>query len=166
MQIKDKPDFKTKSKPVTFKPDDTVEQALNLMCKKNIGSVIIINPDNTVAGIVTERDMMIRAFGAKIDPQKTPISKIMSKDVLVANENDDLVDWMYTMSKERFRHLPIVDEQGKLVNMMSQGDFLAFTWPDLYEKVKKDLKGRLGRSFQILLIIFALITVGLIAYNL
>ncbi|MEM7620991.1 MAG: CBS domain-containing protein [Pseudomonadota bacterium] len=166
MQIKDKPTFKTKPKPITFLAEESVQQALDVMCEKNIGSIIVINKDETIAGIVTERDMMIRVLGAKINPETTPLSQIMSKNVKVANETDDLVDWMQTMSHERFRHLPIVDAEGKLVNMMSQGDFVAYTWPDLYEKVKQDLKGRLGRSMQTLLIIFAVVTLGLIAFNL
>lgn len=166
MQLKDKPDFKTKPKPVTFAPEDTVQQALDVMCEKNIGSIIVINPDETVAGIVTERDMMIRVLGAGVNPKKTALKDIMSRDVMVANEHDDLVDWLRTMTHERFRHLPIVDEEGKLVNMLSQGDFVAFTWPDLYEKVKQDLKGWLGRTLQILLVLFAVVTLALIGFNL
>jgi len=49
---------------------------------------------------------------------------------------------------------------------MSQGDFVAHTWPDLHEKLKRDLKGRLGWSLQIFLIVFAVITLGLIALKL
>ena len=105
---------------------------------------------------------MIRVLGEKLVPEKTKLSQIMSAGVRVANENDNLVDWMQTMSNERFRHLPIVDEQGRLVNMMSQGDFVAYTWPDLYENAKQYLKGKLERSFQILLIVFAIVTLSLI----
>ena len=166
MKIKDNPDFKTKSQPLTFAPEDTAQQALAVMCEHNIGSIVVVNADQTIAGIVTERDMMIRVLGAKIDPEKTSLSHIMSTGVKVANENDDLVDWLRTMSRERFRHLPIVDTEGKLVNMMSQGDFVSYTWPDLYEKVKQDLKGRLGRYLQLLLILFAVVTLVLIAFNL
>lgn len=166
MKIKDKPDFNTKQKPITFAPEDTVRSALDIMCEKNIGSIIITNPDDTIAGIVTERDMMRRAYGKNLNPDKAKLSEIMSTNIQAANEDDELVDWMKTMSDERFRHLPVVDADGKLINMMSQGDFLAYTWPDLYDKVKQDIKGRLGRSFQILLIVFAIVTLGLIAFNL
>ncbi|MCH2037775.1 MAG: CBS domain-containing protein [Rickettsiales bacterium] len=166
MKIKDKLDFSTKYKPITFKPTNSIQQALEVMCDKNIGSIIVVNDDDTVAGIVTERDMMIRVLGARIDPDNTPLSKIMSRDVHVANENDDLVDWMHTMTEERFRHLPIVDENSKLVHMISQGDFVAWTWPDLYEKVTQDLKDKLGSSFQLLLVVFAVLTLSLIAFGL
>lgn len=162
MKIKDKPEYQNKPKPITFLPTDKVQKALDVMCDKNIGSIIVVNKDQTVAGIVTERDMMIKVLGEKLDPNKVTLSKIMVKKVWAANEDDDVVDWMQTMSRERFRHLPIVDKNGKLVNMMSQGDFLAYTWPDLYEKLKEDLKGRLGRSFQFLLIGLAILTLILI----
>lgn len=165
MKIKDKPDFANKPKPFTFGPSDSVQEALNLMCDKNIGSIIVINPDQTIAGIVTERDMMIRVLGKKRDPKKTKLSTIMTKNVRVASKNDELVDWLKVMSNERFRHLPIVDEEGKLISMVSQGDFVAHTWPDLYEKLKQDLKGRLGKSFQLLLILLTIAVLGLIAFS-
>ena len=160
MKIKDNPNFQSKPKPVTFHADQMVSEALSVMCEKNIGSIIVVNEDHTVAGIVTERDMMIRVLGAKIDPETTPLAKIMSSDLSIATEDDDLVDWMHTMSNERFRHLPIVDAQNKLLNVLSQGDFVAYTYPDLYEKIKQDLKGRLGKYFPILLIMFAAVTLG------
>jgi len=166
MKIKDKPDFLTKPKPITFAPEDSVRDALTLMCDKNIGSIVVTNPDETIAGIVTERDMMIRVLGQDKNPDKTNLAEIMSTDIRAANENDELIDWLKVMSSERFRHLPIVDEDQKLVNMMSQGDFVAHTWPDLHEKLKRDLKGRLGWSLQIFLILFAIVTLGLIAFKL
>lgn len=166
MKIKDKPDFLTKPKPITFTPEDSVRDALKLMCDKNIGSIVVTNSDETIAGIVTERDMMIRVLGQDKNPDKTKLSEIMSTDIRAANENDELIDWLKVMSSERFRHLPIVDEQQRLVNMMSQGDFVAHTWPDLHEKLKRDLKGRLGWSLQIFLILFAIVTLGLIAFKL
>lgn len=165
MHIKDKLDFNTKPKSISFAPEVSVQQALEVMCAKNIGSIIVVNPDETIAGIVTERDLMIRVLGAKLDPEKTNLAQIMTTEVRVAQADDDLVDWMQTMSNERFRHLPIVDDKGRLINMMSQGDFLAHTWPDLYDKIKQDLRGGFGRYAQVSLIVFAVVTLGLIAFN-
>lgn len=166
MKIKEKPDYESKLPPVTFSPDDLVRTALDRMCEKNIGSIIVLNEDRKIEGIVTERDMMIRVLGKNRNPDTTRLSEIMSTNVRAAKEDDNLVDWMHLMSSERFRHLPIIDNDGRLVNMMSQGDFLAHTWPDLYEKLKQDLKGRLGRAFQVLLIVLTVLTLGLIAFGL
>lgn len=166
MKIKDQPALTTKPKPFTFAPEDTVQQALDVMCEHNIGSVVVIHPDETVAGMVTERDMMKRILHAQRDPKTTQLSEIMTTDVHLARESDSLVNWMQTMSNKRFRHLPVVDEHDKLINVMSQGDFLVYTWPDLYEKVRHDLRGRLSRWFQGALVVFALLTLGLIALEL
>ena len=166
MKIKDQPDFKSKPRPFTFAPKDSVREALDVMCEKNIGSVIVINPDETIAGIVTERDMMIRVLGQDKNPDKTQLVDIMSTNIRAANENDELVDWLKVMSNDRFRHLPIIDENKRLIGMMSQGDFVAHTWPDLHEKLKQDLKGRLGWSLQFFLIGLAIVTLGLIAFEL
>lgn len=165
MRIKDKPGFDEKPKPITFTPNNTVQEALDRMCEKNIGSIIILADDDTIAGIVTERDMMIRVLGAGVDPKTTPLSQIMTKNVQVAHENDELVDWIRTMSNERFRHLPIVNDQGQLVGLMSQGDLLAYTWPDIYESVKLNMKGRMSKPLQLLIVVFALMTLSLVALN-
>jgi len=165
MKIKDSTTYKNKVTPITFVPADPVQKALDVMCKKNIGSVVIVNKDHTVAGIVTERDMMIRVLGKKLDTKKTALSKIMTKDVSVANENDDIVDWMRTMTDKRFRHLPIVDEKQKLVSLLSQGDFMAYTWPDLYDKLKQDIKCRVSKYAQVFLLLFTILTLAFIAMN-
>ncbi|MFT6071586.1 MAG: CBS domain-containing protein [Alphaproteobacteria bacterium] len=166
MKIKDQPNFKQKPKPITFLQSDMVQQALDIMCEKNIGSILITDNNNKVIGIVTERDMMIRVLKTKINPETTPLSDIMSIKVRIACETDNLIDWIQTMSDQRFRHLPVINEQGELITIMSQGDFLAYTWPELYEKIKRDLKGRLGRSFQYMLIILGVVVLGLIAFKL
>ena len=48
----------------------------------------------------------------------------MTTQVRAAKEDDNLLDWLRIMSNDRFRHLPVVDEEGKVVSMMSQGDFV------------------------------------------
>jgi CBS domain-containing protein len=165
MKIKDTLYFTNKNAPITFRPDDTVQNALDVMCNKKIGSVIVTDMNKKVCGIITERDMMIRVLGEKRDPSKTKISDIMSDNIKTANENDDLIDWLKVMSNERFRHLPVVDEEGQLINMLSQGDFVAFTHSDLDEKIRSDLKGRFGRWLQISLIIASIFTLSFIAFG-
>lgn len=152
MKIKDKLDYETKPKPFTLHLDATVKDALDVMCEENFGSIIIVHDDETIAGIITERDMMRRVLHQGLEPAKTPITDVMSTDVRAANENDALVDWLRIMTTQRFRHLPIIDDQGKLVNMMSQGDFVSYTWPDLFDHTRKLVKKRLGIPFQFLMI--------------
>ena len=162
MKIKDKLDYETKPKHFTLLADATVKDALDVMCEKNFGSIIIVHDDQTIAGILTERDMMRRVLHPGLEPSKTPIAEVMSTNVRAANENDQLADWLRIMTNERFRHLPIIDDQRKLVNMMSQGDFVSYTWPDLFEHTRKAFRERLGLPFQFLMVGVAVIIIGLI----
>jgi len=92
---------------------------------------VILDDDRKVVGIVTERDLLRRLLNVGLDPAKTPLSKIMTSDVKTASVDDQVIEWLRQMSNERFRHLPVVDRDGRLINMLSQGDFVSFTWPEL-----------------------------------
>ena len=131
MKIKDRPEFKSKPKPFILAPDDMVSVAIKTMAALNIGSVVILDGERKVLGIVTERDLLRRLLNEGLDPAKTPLSKIMTTQVKTASADDRVIDWLRQMSNERFRHLPVVDNDGRLINMLSQGDFVSFTWPEL-----------------------------------
>lgn len=131
MKIKDRPEFKSKTRPFILGPNELVSVAIPTMSAMNIGSVVILDDDRKVLGIVTERDLMRRLLGAGLDPKKTSLSKIMTRDVKTASAEDHVIDWLRQMSNERFRHLPVVDADGRLINVLSQGDFVSFTWPEL-----------------------------------
>lgn len=166
MLIKDKPTYNTKLKPLTLKPHNTIREAVDIMCNQKIGSIVIVNDNDNVVGIITERDLMTKVLAKNIDIDNNAAEKIMSTNVKVANENDNLVDWLHIMSTERFRHLPVVNDENKLVNIMSQGDFVAYTWPDISDMLRQNIKGRLGKTSQALLLTFAIITIILLAFNL
>lgn len=162
MKIKERPEYGSKPRPVTFPPDTLVSEAIKVMTEGNFGSVIVVNDDDSIAGIVTERDLMTRLLFHKKNPDNTALSDIMTKDVRVAKENDNLLDWLRIMSNERFRHLPIVDDHDKVVNMMSQGDFVSYTWPELLGRFKETAKATMGVNYQIVIIIMALLVYALL----
>ena len=136
MKIKDRIEFNTKAPVLTFAATDKVIQAVRLMSEKNYGASVIVDNDNKPIGIVTERDFMRRLLAKGLDVNTTAISEIMTRDLKLASADDEVVDWLRIMSNERFRHLPVVDEQGKLLNLMSQGDFVSYTWPQLLGRAK------------------------------
>jgi CBS domain-containing protein len=136
MKIKDRIEFKSKAPVMTFAPDDMVIKAVKAMSEKNYGASVIVDGNNKPIGIVTERDFMRRLLAKGLDANATPISEIMTSDLKLASEEDQVVEWLRVMSNERFRHLPVVDSQGKLVNLMSQGDFVSYTWPQLLTRAK------------------------------
>ena len=107
------------------------------MSKDNFGFSRYHNSKGKVSGIVTERDLMRKLLNNSMNPKSTKTSKIMTSPVKVADKDDNLVNWLRQMSNERFRHVPVVDKSGKLINVMSQGDFVSYTWPNLVYQVKE-----------------------------
>ena len=144
MQIKDRPEFTRKASVMTFTPDDTVMTAVKAMSEKNYGAAVVISPDRKPIGIVTERDFMRRLLGKGLDPNTTPGSAIMTSDLRLARGDDNLIDWLRQMSNDRFRHLPVVDDEGTLIGIMSQGDFVSYTWPELLGRVKEQARATFG----------------------
>ncbi len=137
MKIKDRPEFNSKSPVMTFPPEEMVINAVAAMSEKNYGAAVVVSPDNKPVGIVSERDFMRRLLNKGLDPVTTPLSAIMTTDLKLARGDDDLINWLQQMSNERFRHLPVVDDNGALIGIMSQGDFVAYTWPDLLHRVRE-----------------------------
>ena len=135
MQIQDRPEFRSKTAVMTFGPGDMVIDAVRAMSERNYGAVVIVDPDLRPIGIVSERDFMRRLLNRALDPNVTRLDEIMTRDRQVARKDDELLGWLQQMSNERFRHLPIVDDEGKLINIMSQGDFVSYTWPQLLSRL-------------------------------
>ena len=131
------------------------------MAKDNFGSVVIVDKDKKVKGIFTERDVMNKLVNNVMNPKTTKLRDVMTSTVKVANKDDDLVVWLRQMSNERFRHVPVVDKSGKLINVMSQGDFVSYTWPNLLYQVKEMAKENYFKANQVVLIV-----VGLLIYTL
>ena len=137
MKICERPEVKSKNATVTYKENDKVIDAVKKMSKENFGSVVVVDNNHKVKGIVTERDLMKKLLNNGMNPNTTKLKEIMTSPVKVADKDDELVGWLRQMSNERFRHVPVVDKTGKLINIMSQGDFVSYTWPDLIYQVKE-----------------------------
>jgi CBS domain-containing protein len=151
-KIKDRPEFKSKSPVMTFPPDTTVLKAVHAMSEKNYGAAVVVDGQDKPIGIVTERDFMRRLIDKQLDPAKTPLSQIMTSQLKVGRAEDTMADWVQQMSNERFRHLPIVDDDGKLINIMSQGDFVAYTWPQLLQLAKDQAIKTISSKYYLFLI--------------
>ena len=153
MQLRDRPEFKSKKRPVTFRKEASVAEAVAIMAEKNIGAVIVVDADDKVEGVVTERDILIKIAAAERDPKATTLADIMTREVRVARETDEVLSWMRTMSNERFRRLPVVDAEGRILAVFTQGDFVSYTWPDLWFQAKQLATATVARSYGIWLVL-------------
>ena len=153
MKIKDRPEFRSKAAVLTFGPKALVSEAVAIMSERNYGAAVIVSPDRKPLGIVTERDFMRRLLNKRLDPDQTTLDQIMTTDLKMAKADDNLLDWLRLMSNERFRHLPVVDDQGIIISMMSQGDFVSYTWPELMGRLKEQARATFDVSPSIVLMI-------------
>jgi CBS domain-containing protein len=153
MKIKDWPELGTKAKPLTFRAGQLVSEAVAKMAELNYGSVIIVNEDGTLAGIVTERDILKRLVNEGRDARQTALSDIMTRKLRVARLDDDIIDWMRTMSTERFRRLPVVDEANRPIAILTQTDFVAYSWPELLSQAGQIAALTLKRNYNLIALI-------------
>jgi CBS domain-containing protein len=101
---------------------DSVRDVARKMSEKNVGAVAVLDSGKLV-GVFSERDLMKRVVAAGLNPEKTPVEKVMTKDIIVAKPVDDLDDALEKMHSIGCRHLPVVDS-GNLVGMISLRDLL------------------------------------------
>ena len=101
---------------------EPVREVAQRMSEKNIGAVAVLDGGKLV-GVFSERDVMSRVVAAGLDPALTPVSQVMTKNIVVADPGDDIDDALQKMRSLNCRHLPIVDD-GNLIGMISLRDLL------------------------------------------
>lgn len=98
----------------------TVAEAVAVMNDQKISSVLIMDSDKLI-GIFTERDVLQRVIGARLDPHTTPLREVMSVDVATITAAATLDETMALFAEKHCRHLPAMDGD-KVVGMISAGD--------------------------------------------
>ncbi len=95
---------------------------------------------------------MNKLVAKELDARGTVLSDIMTANPRLARETDDLIDWLRIMSNERFRRLPVVDDNGQIKAVFTQGDFVSYTWPDLMYQMKSIATATVSKNWPIFLI--------------
>lgn len=98
----------------------SVAEAVQTMNRHRIGSVLVM-AGQRLAGIFTERDVLRRVVGDQLDPHTTPVTKVMSSDVITVLPTTSTQEAMEIFVEKRCRHLPVMDG-GRLVGVISIGD--------------------------------------------
>ena len=105
--------------PATVTPEATVKQAIELMLERSVGAVAVVDRDQHVTGIFTERDVLRKMALSGRDPAAVQVADVMTKTVEVATSETSAGEAMGAMVNSHFRHLPIVDNGGKLLGVIS-----------------------------------------------
>ena len=108
--------------PIVLKPSDTVADAVKIMAENNIGAVVIVDENFRPIGIFTERDLLIKVCARGLDPAKVRLEEVMTRDPVTIREDTPVMQALEIMMNFGFRHLPIVDDNGILVGIVSIRD--------------------------------------------
>ena len=126
----------------TVRPTTTIRELLDTLAEHRIGAVVV-SADGGIDGIVSERDVVRRlraAGGALLDH---PVSSIMTAEVVTCRRDTAVDDLMRMMTDRRIRHVPVVDDDGALVGIVSIGDIVKSRISEL-ESERNDLVGYIG----------------------
>ena len=105
----------------TVTPGTSIAQLSQQLSTRRIGSVLVLDGEGSVAGIVSERDLVraLASHGAKA--MELEARQVMTRDVVTCDPDDSIDQVMQTMTQGRFRHLPVV-RHGELLGLVSIGD--------------------------------------------
>ena len=122
--IKIKQILDQKTKPLTtVAPGDTVQHAMQLMCDRDIGAVMVVD-GNKLTGIFTERDCLHKISVAGRNPREVLVSEVMTEKVRFITLDVEVSQGLALMTERYFRHLPVLDEQQNILGIVSIGDLV------------------------------------------
>lgn len=109
----------------TVSPDTLVEDAAQEMLEYGIGSVVVVDEDARIQGILTTTDF-VRIVAERQPKDRTPVSEYMTRDPVTANPQDSVHDIADSMLEHGFHHMPVVTEDGEVVGMISTTDLAGY----------------------------------------
>ena len=110
--------------PVTVPASATVADAIRAMHDHKVGSVVVPNADGSPAGIFTERDVLNLCAEGRTDFAKMSIRPCMTCAMTTGQPAETISEVLVIMTARRFRHMPVVDEEGKMIGVVSIGDLV------------------------------------------
>ena len=120
---------------ITLSPRNTVQEAVSLMATRKIGAVVITT-DDQLKGIFTERDVVLRVVSARLNPDQTPLEQVMTPNPYTISLTDNAIEALQIMQTNHFRHLPVLDQENKVVGIISVRDLFAV----VIEQLERDLR--------------------------
>jgi CBS domain-containing protein len=119
------------SDPACCKPEQTLQEAAHLMLTNDCGCIPVVDADsNRIVGLITDRDIAIRAVAAGKDPVRTQVSEAMSHAVVVLPSETPIEQCLLLMEENQVRRAPVVDQNGRLIGIVAQADIARTAPPE------------------------------------
>ena len=131
---------------VTVSPNASVFEAIQLMDEKNIGSLLVLNAHGKLAGIFAERDCFRKVILAEKPTKEVPVKYAMTKKVIYVSPETTVDECMLQMTQKRIRHIPVLDNDGKILGIISIGDLVKFVASEqdaMIKNLEKYIEGSL-----------------------
>src|SRR5919197_1010598 len=109
------------TRPRAVTPDTPVTQVAELMREEDVGAIPVVQDDQLV-GMVTDRDIVVRAIAQGKDPRGMPAAEVSSRELVTVDPDGDLDEALKLMARRQVRRLPVVDNDNRLVGVVSQAD--------------------------------------------
>lgn len=113
----------------TVEPDETVGAVVETMEERNVGSVVVVD-DGAPVGIVTDREIAL-AIPRLDDLAGTAVEELLGDDLVTATTDTDAFEVLDTMNEQGIRRIPVVDDDGELVGIITLDDMLVFLGSNL-----------------------------------
>ena len=115
--------------PVFCQPMDSVSHAAHLMRQNDIGALPVVSDwrGKKLVGILTDRDLTIRVVAEALDANATTVAKVMTTIVMACRANDDVSSAIRAMDADELRRMPIIDEEDRLVGIITEADLAAMS---------------------------------------
>lgn len=104
------------------KPETSINEVAKLMSQNHIGCIPICDNSNSICGIVTDRDILLRAVACEKDTKSCQVKEIMTCNVCTCCEDDEMTNAQSKMSQNQIRRLPVCDNNNKIVGILTLGD--------------------------------------------
>jgi CBS domain-containing protein len=127
-------------------PQNTIAEAARMMGEIDAG-VLPVGDGERLVGMITDRDIAVRGVGANKSPD-TPVSEIMSKEVLYCFADQDLDDVVQNMANIKVRRLPVLNREKRLVGILSLGDVALVDDPDVTGEALSEISEPGGKHSQ------------------
>ncbi len=121
---------------LTIPRSATVLEATKAMNQRRVGSIVVVDEFGSVAGILTERDLLTRVIATERDPRRTQVQEAMTGDVVFCTPATPAADLAQVMREKRIRHVPVRDDRGDLCGLVSIGDLNALRAEELSATVE------------------------------
>jgi CBS domain-containing protein len=115
------------SKPECIRPDTTLQEAARKMRDLDVGPLPVCGDDDRLAGMITDRDITVRAVAEGKDPTTTRVREVMTQEIIYGFEDQDVEEAARIMKERQVRRLVVLNRDKRLVGIVSLGDLATET---------------------------------------